>query len=79
VHRHTVAFWIKQFDSGGVNRLLVDAPRSGRPRRYDPEMVSEILAAYNHPETKKPRISPLVEKYKVSRHAIWRWSKRLTK
>jgi transposase len=43
--------WLKRFNAEGVDGLQ-DRPRSGRPARYTPEQVGEVIAvALTNPET----------------------------
>src|ERR1044072_2111832 len=40
----TVRTWLKRFNEAGLDGLQ-DRPRSGRPATYQPEQVSEVIAA----------------------------------
>lgn len=40
----TVRLWLKRFNAAGLAGLA-DAPRSGRPATYSPEIVGEVIAA----------------------------------
>lgn len=44
VHAETVRLWVKRFNGAGVAGLD-DAPRSGCPPTYTPEVVGEVIAA----------------------------------
>ncbi len=44
VGEDTVRFWLKRFNAAGLDGLA-DAPRSGRPATYSPEIVGEVIAA----------------------------------
>jgi transposase len=45
VSRPTVLLWRRRFADGGVDALLEDAPRSGRPREVDQAKVDAIIKA----------------------------------
>jgi transposase len=45
ISRPTVLEWRKRYVEGGVDALLQDAPRSGRPRDIDQGKVDEIIKA----------------------------------
>ncbi|WP_445243468.1 MULTISPECIES: helix-turn-helix domain-containing protein [unclassified Microcoleus] len=42
-HRTTIQRWLSSYRSGGIEELLLQKPRSGRPRIMNPETV-EILS-----------------------------------
>jgi transposase len=44
INARTARTWLKRFMTHGV-RALEDAPRSGRPVTYTPDMVAEVIAA----------------------------------
>jgi transposase len=44
VNEKTVRKWLKRFETQGVEGLI-DAPRSGAPSRYTPEVKAQIIAA----------------------------------
>ena len=44
VNEKTVRKWLKRFEKQGVEGLI-DAPRSGAPSRYTPEVKAQIIAA----------------------------------
>ena len=44
VNENTVRLWIKRFNTRGLAGLA-DAPRSGRPATYSPDVVGEVIAA----------------------------------
>ena len=49
VNEKTVRKWLKRFEQQGVQGLL-DAPRTGAPSRYTPEVKAQIIAlALTHP------------------------------
>ena len=41
--RVTVYTWIKRFNADGINGLH-DQPRTGRPARYQPEAIAQVIA-----------------------------------
>ena len=43
VSRPTVTQWLDRYEEGGVEALLEDRPRSGRPREITPESEAEII------------------------------------
>ena len=43
VSRPTVTQWLDRYEAGGVEELLEDRPRSGRPRKITPDDEAEIV------------------------------------
>lgn len=43
VSRPTVTQWLNRYEAGGIEALLKDRPRSGRPREITPEVEAEIV------------------------------------
>jgi transposase len=43
VSRPTVTRWLDRYDAGGIEALIGDRPRSGRPRTVTPEMEAGIV------------------------------------
>jgi len=43
VSRPTVTRWLNRYDTGGIDALTTDRPRSGRPRTVTPELEAEIV------------------------------------
>ena len=39
----TVTQWLDRYEAGGVEELLEDRPRSGRPRKITPDDEAEIV------------------------------------
>ncbi len=52
VSRPTVLHWRARFTQGGVDALLHDAPRPGRPRRIDSAKVKAVVDATLHTKPK---------------------------
>src|SRR5687768_4099047 len=43
VSRPTVTLWLDRYEEGGLQALLADRARSGRPKRTTPETDAEIV------------------------------------
>ena len=41
-HRTTIQRWLSSYRSGGIEKLLFQKPRSGRPRIMNPETVERL-------------------------------------
>lgn len=74
----TVMLWKERYLSGGLESVLADAPRSGRPRQVTAEKVSEVIerttrekpAGATHWSTRT--LAPLVGLSHTQVHRIWR-------
>jgi transposase len=49
-HRTTIQRWLSNYRSGGVEELLLQKPRSGRPRIMNPETVERLSKELQEPE-----------------------------
>ncbi|NQE37857.1 helix-turn-helix domain-containing protein [Microcoleus asticus] len=49
-HRTTIQRWLSSYRSGGIEELLLQKPRSGRPRIMNPETVERLSKELQEPE-----------------------------
>ena len=49
-HRTTIQRWLSSYRSGGIEELLLQKPRSGRPRIMNPETVERLSKELQDPE-----------------------------
>jgi transposase len=49
-HRTTIQRWLSSYRSGGIEELLSQKPRSGRPRIMNPETVEKLSQELQQPE-----------------------------
>ncbi|NJK69230.1 MAG: helix-turn-helix domain containing protein [Microcoleus sp. SU_5_3] len=49
-HRTTVQRWLSSYREGGIEKLLPQKPRSGRPRIMTPETVKKLSDELRHQE-----------------------------
>ncbi|MEG4352565.1 helix-turn-helix domain-containing protein [Microcoleus sp. LAD1_D3] len=49
-HRTTVQRWLSSYREGGIEELLLQKPRSGRPRIMNPETVERLSKELLEPE-----------------------------
>ena len=49
-HRTTIQRWPSSYRSGGIEELLFQKPRSGRPRIMNPETVEKLSQELQQPE-----------------------------
>ena len=76
--RPTVDLWISRYELGGVDSLLVDAPRPSRIPKLSPEKEKEIVEATLHGKPKNAThwsVRTMAEAQGVSRmmvHRIWK-------
>src|SRR4028119_2110960 len=49
-HRTTIQRWLSSYRSGGIKELLLQKPRSGRPRIMNPETVERLSKELQEPE-----------------------------
>ncbi|WP_445299915.1 helix-turn-helix domain-containing protein [Microcoleus sp. AT3-D2] len=49
-HRTTVQRWLSSYRQGGIEKLLLQKPRSGRPRIMNPETVERLSKESQEPE-----------------------------
>lgn len=49
-HRTTVQRWLSSYRAGGIEKLLSQKPRSGRPRIMSPETVERLSKELQDPE-----------------------------
>ena len=55
VSRPTVTQWLDRYEAGGVEELLEDRPRSGRPRKITPDDEAEIVRKTLEEKPQTPR------------------------
>jgi len=77
--RVTVRLWQKRYQSGGIQALLKDAPRSGRIPQLPEEKEKEIIEATLHStpaDATHWSVRTMAEAQKISRMAVHRvWKK----
>ena len=49
-HRTTIQRWLSSYRKGGIEELLLQKPRSGRPRIMNPETVERLSKELQDPE-----------------------------
>jgi putative transposase len=49
-HRTTIQRWFSSYRKGGIEELLLQKPRSGRPRIMNPETVERLSKELQEPE-----------------------------
>ncbi len=49
-HRTTIQRWLSSYRKGGIEELLLQKPRSGRPRIMNPETVERLSKELQEPE-----------------------------
>src|SRR4028119_1442847 len=49
-HRTTIQRWLSSYRSGGIEELLLQKPRSGRPRIMNPKTVERLSKELQEPE-----------------------------
>jgi len=49
-HRTTIQRWLSSYKKGGIEELLLQKPRSGRPRIMNPETVERLSKELQEPE-----------------------------
>jgi putative transposase len=49
-HRTTIQRWLSSYRAGGIEKLLFQKPRSGRPRVMNPETIERLSKELQEPE-----------------------------
>ena len=49
-HRTTIQRWLSSYRTGGIEKLLCQKPRPGRPRIMNPEIVEKLSEELNQVE-----------------------------
>jgi transposase len=81
VARDTARLWVRRYESGGLDAVAQDRPRSGRPRKLTPELEAEIVDKTIH-EDPPPEVSThwtsrlLADAMGLNHVDVWRtWKK----
>ena len=79
VSRPTVILWRQRFEAGGVEGILQDAPRPGRPKALGPDVEARVVEATLHatpPGATHGSVRSMAQAQGLSRMAVQRiWKK----